>query len=276
MKKPHHRQFLALSIVEAIQRSGAKFLRKENSRGSILSDVWKTVSVKEACIKTSQALRDANIRISKITKVQLKGKASTSGSAVPNHTTNESRPDRNVISPSNISARSKHIPSELPPVPSLMPSGTTHFSEDLDGIDHIDLETVQTLLRSLGGYRQQQGQQESSCNSSTTRTSSKRRSWSHWPREPLQTQLKIQNHTSSLQAVLVCDWVSKEPIPVGELPPATLKPSNQAIRQDFSSSTRWSISSVSMLEPGLFSADFEFDGFDIDSEMFAAGSVDEA
>jgi hypothetical protein len=232
MKKAHHRQFLALSIVQAIRLSGAKFLRKENSISS----------------------------------------PSGEGSAVPNESHNEMQRDRNIVSPCNSSQASKNVESALPPVPSLMPSIPASYSEDLDDIDHIELETIHALLRSLGGNRQQQQQQESMCHSTPTRPSLQRCSWSRWSHtgQPLQIQLQKTNRTNNRQAVIIGDWLSAEATADNELPPAALKPSNQVFHQDIISSTRCSISSVSMLEAGLFSVDFDVDDFDVDIEMFSA------
>jgi hypothetical protein len=270
LKKPHHRQFLALSIVEAIRRSGAKFLRKENSRSSPNGEVWKTVSAKEACIKTSQALRDANSSTKKSDKTERKNEASTTGRGVLNEAHNAIQHDRNVVSPCNSSPSSKKVELALPPVPSSRPGAAATFSEDWDDNDHVDLETIHTLWRSLGGNRQQQ--KELSYRSISTGPPFKPTNGTRWSltSQPLQNQPQIPNHSNSRQAIVICDWLSKEVTPGNELASAYLKPSNQALRQDICSSTRCSISSISMLEAGLFNADFEFDDLDFDTEMFAA------
>eukprot|EP00529_Nitzschia_sp_RCC80_P020635 CAMPEP_0113460862 /NCGR_PEP_ID=MMETSP0014_2-20120614/11223_1 /TAXON_ID=2857 /ORGANISM="Nitzschia sp." /LENGTH=408 /DNA_ID=CAMNT_0000352563 /DNA_START=326 /DNA_END=1552 /DNA_ORIENTATION=- /assembly_acc=CAM_ASM_000159 len=66
----YHRQAVATSIVRAIHRTGGRFVKKDNDSKNgdkgggrdSSSCFWVSVSDKDACLKTCQALRDANIR----------------------------------------------------------------------------------------------------------------------------------------------------------------------------------------------------------------------
>ena len=72
----YHRQAVATSIVRAIQNTGGRFVKKDNGstnedkgRGKrdSCSCSWVSVADKDACLKTCQALRDANIRAKRST-----------------------------------------------------------------------------------------------------------------------------------------------------------------------------------------------------------------
>lgn len=71
--KLNHRSSLAFSIVSAIHSTGGRFLRKQEG-----TSCWKSVNMKDACIKTSQALRDANVRTRKCSSGSSTTKSSSS------------------------------------------------------------------------------------------------------------------------------------------------------------------------------------------------------
>jgi hypothetical protein len=264
MKKPNHRQFLALSIVEAMKRAGARFLRKESTSHG---EVWKTVSAKEAVIKTSQALRDANVRTKRCSKGN-RNDGSNKANVILNDEYDEGQRDRNVVSPCNSSPNSstyESVAHSAPPI-TMAPTITAPHEEKFEDIDHIDLETIHTLVRSLGAARPQP-LQESHSHSVPARPSIQRSGSTRWSlsRPP-------QQHSGfpSRSSLLAREWLAKEAACDKALPPASLKPSIPTFRHDLhSSASRCSITSVSMLEAGLFSADFDFDDFEIDTDSFA-------
>ena len=69
----YHRQAVATSIVRAIHNTGGRFVKKDNgTKGGDKEEgkrnsSWVSVSDKDACLKTCQALRDANIRAKRYT-----------------------------------------------------------------------------------------------------------------------------------------------------------------------------------------------------------------
>eukprot|EP00529_Nitzschia_sp_RCC80_P021171 CAMPEP_0113445390 /NCGR_PEP_ID=MMETSP0014_2-20120614/3161_1 /TAXON_ID=2857 /ORGANISM="Nitzschia sp." /LENGTH=414 /DNA_ID=CAMNT_0000336439 /DNA_START=187 /DNA_END=1431 /DNA_ORIENTATION=- /assembly_acc=CAM_ASM_000159 len=82
----YHRQAVATSIVRAIHRTGGRFVKKDSGgkngdkgggRDSS-SSFWVSVSDKDACLKTCQALRDANIRAKRPSSSSKTGTAATS------------------------------------------------------------------------------------------------------------------------------------------------------------------------------------------------------
>lgn len=263
MKKPQHRQFLALSIVEAMRRSGARFLRKERCSAKSTKEAWKIVGDKEACIKTSQALRDANVRTKKSSEVK-RDDGSIQGNFIPDENHKGTSAERNVVSPC-YSGNVETITHVVPQV--YAASVAARAEEDLDDIDHIDLETIHTLVRSLGGNHRSQ-QKESQLEPTPLASYSR-------PLNQPSSSSRLSNRRPSQQATsrssfLVLDWLAKEATAERELPPAVLKPSHQTFRQEYRQTTsRGSVSSLSMLEAGLFSADFDFDDFEIDTDNSA-------
>ncbi|KAG7349301.1 hypothetical protein IV203_011898 [Nitzschia inconspicua] len=259
MKKPQHRQFLALSIVEAMRRSGAKFLRKDST-----SDKgWKTVSDKEACIKTSQALRDASVRTKKKCNKITRNESFIQANFIPDEDHDIQGKDRNVVSPCNSSSPTAGTMGPVSCLASHMQiAPTAHVQEDLEDIDHIDLETIQTLVRSLGATHPQS---ESTAFPSSARSATQPSGSKYWSKSKPTYRQKQAASMKSRSSFLVLDWLSKEVTNDRELPPAALQP----LRQDHQSTiSRCSISSISMLEAGLLGTDFDFDDFEIDSDSF--------
>ncbi|KAL3912047.1 MAG: hypothetical protein SGILL_007039 [Bacillariaceae sp.] len=233
LRNPTQRQFIALSIVRSIQRSGGKFMKKVKGN----QDLWKTVSTKEACIKTSQALRDANVRTKRESKV-----------GCSKHSEVIDR-EQAVVSPTY----SSELPPQLvrkvtqPDVSELKPATEPSSSEsNFNEIDHIEMETIHTLMRSLGGNV---GSRMQSQLSNATQQSPQIKQ--------AQRQTDAYQSSSSRLSFTVRDWMSKQASNDSKLPPSTYR----------SSSFRCSITSVSMLDPSLFSADFDLEDFEIDEAL---------
>jgi hypothetical protein len=251
LKKPTHRQFIALSIVRSIQRSGGKFMRK-HEKGK--EGLWKTVSVKEACIKTSQALRDANIRTKKESRIAKRSHSVGSiGDVAPCR-------QQAVVSPTYSSSELQvNKAVVLPAVPSLNPAVEPSTVDDT--LDDIDMETIHTLVRSLG---ENHGPSQTPPSSSSPYN--QRSSFTRTPMPMKSTQRHAQHYLeerspSSRLSFTVRDWISKQASNDTDFPP----PMQQ------SSSFRCSITSVSMLDPSLFNGDFDLEDFEID-EALATGA----
>ena len=224
LRNPTHRQFIALSIVRSIQNSGGKFLKKQEK------ELWKTVSIKEACIKTSQALRDANVRTKKVSQAKC-------------HLVGSSSCDREqvVVSPT----QSAELPPQLARKVTQPDVSSTHHSADggFHEIDHIEMETIHTLVRSLGGH----------VGGQTPRVSELQQHSSNF-RPALQP---AQKQASNRLSITIRDLVSKQASQEAKLTPSAYR----------SSSFRCSITSVSMLESSLFNADFDLEDFEIDEAL---------
>lgn len=138
-----HRKAVSFSIVSAIRRKGGRFLRKK--RGKILG--WETVSEKEACIKTAQALRDANVRASQSSGSERKQPPSICSNsiddAVPCQSQGGETPNRDYPSPTLWQ----------------QPQKGEGLSEDHD---EIDAETLDALVRSLAASEKDQSPESSS------------------------------------------------------------------------------------------------------------------
>jgi hypothetical protein len=123
------RQSVALSIVCAIERLGGRFLRKETEHKSSSVAYWKVVPKEDACIKTAQALRDANVRRRKCNPSKKNPRNSSTSDILNSGSSEEGTSDSKMHSDCYSPANTDCL--------------------DLDGIDQIDLETIDALVRSL-------------------------------------------------------------------------------------------------------------------------------
>jgi hypothetical protein len=138
-KRPAHRNFVALSIVKSVLRSGGRFLRKADNKAG---GGWKVVGVKDACLKTIQALRDASIRtkkfkahkdLSNFISERYSGKMKSRLSLLIQESMSQ-----NIIL--------DNFPKRLQ-----KPEDVAVRQEEslMDGLDVVDLETAETLLDAL-------------------------------------------------------------------------------------------------------------------------------
>ena len=246
LKNLTHRQFIALSIVRSIQRSGGKFMKKKGKQ-----ELWSTVSTKEACIKTSQALRDANVRTKRESKMASRNQLIGLNNGIER--------EQAVVSPT----QSADVPPQLIRKVTQPDASTLHSTitepvateNKFHEIDHIEMETIHTLVRSLGG------------NAGSSKTPPVPRMHAPLPRNshpsqheslPKQTQCQPGSWaTSNRLSVTIRDLMSKQ----------TSNENKQQSSANRSPSFRCSITSLSMLDPSLFNADLDLEDFEIDETL---------
>lgn len=137
-----HRSCLASSIVSAIHLTGGRFLRKEEG-----ASFWKPVSVKDAIMKTSQALRDAKVRTDKFPSGSS-AKASARqnlGSYLTCPAKSKTMKAPNHLNPESIALFPSFEPMQLAP----------QVVEDDDGIDASEMEIIQSFANSIASHQEE-------------------------------------------------------------------------------------------------------------------------
>jgi hypothetical protein len=139
--KSNHRSSLAFSIVSAIHSTGGRFLRKQDG-----TSYWKCVNVKDACVKTSQALRDANVRTRKCSSAGSFTKSSSSEKSEISFCSVQPKKGPNRLTPSDHSSSPRSEPPKIVEI-----TTTSPFPEA--SADHSDLNTSEIeIIDSFANY----------------------------------------------------------------------------------------------------------------------------
>ena len=120
---PAHKQLLVISIIKAIQRHGGRFVRKQGQS-------WTEIPHKDACVKTSQALRENDTPASSDSETSTKAKAVCAKKRKSPKKSPRAAMDKTALPTPAEWRTAMHIPS---PAPMRVPS--SFFSMERDELD---------------------------------------------------------------------------------------------------------------------------------------------